>query len=104
MRPSALPDAEVVAFDLEGSPMSVDLTAVEAPSLLVTPVVDALKAVSADRVVGSLDKSAVLAVVGFVLNREIVQRLGRGDYSPAGLVDTVAGLGYQWKTAPSAGA
>lgn len=104
MRPSALPDAEVVAFDLEGAPMPVDLTAVESPSLLVTAVVDALKAVSADRVVGSLDKSAVLGVVGFVLSREIVQRLGGGDYLPAELVDTVSGLGYRWKTAPSAGA
>ena len=104
MRPSVLPDAALVAFDLEGSPMPIDLTTIESPSLLVIPVVDALKAVSADRVVGSLDKDSVLGVVGFVLSREVVQRLGDSDYTPAELVDTVADLGYLWKTVPSAGA
>ncbi|MEX0863719.1 MAG: hypothetical protein WD269_02455 [Acidimicrobiia bacterium] len=67
-------------------------------ALLVSPVVDALKRVWGDRVVGSIDRGQVLAVEGFVLDRDLLERLASEDVSVNDLIGAVTSLGYVWKT------
>jgi hypothetical protein len=85
----------VVAFDLVGAPLVVpgDITP---PTLMVGPVTDAMKLVSADRVVGSVDKESLWGVVGFVLTRDIIVELGVAELTPAALVEAVTRLGHRW--------
>jgi hypothetical protein len=66
--------------------------------LLVSPVVDALKRVWGDRVVGSIDRGQLLAVEGYVLDRDILERLASEEVSVNDLIGAVTSLGYVWKT------
>lgn len=74
-------------------------------TLLVTPVTDALKRVSAGgRVVESLDRDRFWAVSAFALGAEVLQRL-EGEYTTAEeLYMQVVGAGLPWSVAPMPGA
>ena len=67
-------------------------------ALLVSPVVDALKRVWGDRVVGSIDRDQVLAVEGFVLDRDLLRRLASQEVSVSDLIGAVEDLGHVWRT------
>lgn len=67
-------------------------------TLLVSPVTDALKTVSADGFVdGSLDREAVWGIEAFVLNRVVIARLEGDEMSAHDLYGAVMGLRLGWQ-------
>lgn len=85
------PDGEVVDLEVPGT----DGQAI----LMVTPVTDALKIRSGERVTGGLSRDEVWAVVAVALSRAVLQRLA-GEMTYDELVEHVSQLGYGWQVCP----
>lgn len=71
------------------------------PGLLAGPLAEAVKEVSAGRVVADLDRDAMWAVHGFVLDRNVLDALGdHRAYTAAELIRAVASAGFDWRPTP----
>jgi hypothetical protein len=64
--------------------------------LIVDDVTDAVKDIDEDRVVASRDREELWALRGFVVHREVLKVVGRGEYTPHDLIDAVTGAGFTW--------
>ena len=90
-----------VAFDERGELLEADVHASSSPAtLLVGPVTDAVKRRDGDAVV-SLDRDAVWAVAGIILDREVLERLDEDEIGAEELLDAVERLGYTWQVIPA---
>lgn len=70
--------------------------------LLVAPVTDALKTVSAEELVeASLDRDATWAVIGFALSRTVVDALEGESMSSEELYGAVREAGHDWEIHPA---
>jgi hypothetical protein len=66
-------------------------------SLLVGEVVDAVKVVEGDRVVGSRDREGLFRLEGVVVARELLEAIGDVDAGLPAIIEAVTGLGETWK-------
>lgn len=90
-----------VVFDANGDVVDVDVPDDIGPTtLLVAPVIDALKRLEDDRV-ESLDRDEVWAVEAIALDGNVLQRLGEGEMTVEGLLEAVRDLGYSWQISPT---
>lgn len=98
----ALVDGENwVIFDSSGDLLHDDLPRSAGPAtLVVAPVTDAVKRVADGRVVGSIERSGLWRVHAFVLNRIVLDKLGRGAYEARDLIEAVAATGISWQAVP----
>lgn len=90
-----------VVIDPKGRVMDVSVPSQGGPAtLLVAPVTDALKELSAGRVVGSLDRDQFWEVAAFALSHDTLTRL-EGDYTSAtDLYQAVVAAGLDWQVRP----
>ena len=70
---------------------------VPVPGLLVGRVNEAVKKAESGRIVHHLNRDALWAVEGFVLDAEVLQSIPDGEYSASGLMYAVVAAGYQWR-------
>lgn len=85
------------AVDTEGEPIRLDeLDDATVPGLVVAPVTEAVKQVSRGLVARYLNRDALWAVQGFVLDGEMVRRLSADFDSPRALIHAVVSAGRQW--------
>lgn len=98
-----LDDSDYVAFDLDGSPLEVEIEPdFGVATVLVTSPTDALKRVSADGfVVEGIDRDATYLIEGFVLNRVILEKIGDATLSAEQLYEGVIDLGHTWNVVSS---
>lgn len=88
-------------FDLRGNPSDLVPDPEWGPAvLLVEPVTDALKQVSAGRVKGSLDRESARSVVGYALTGEVLALIGSLPARPRDVLRAVVSLGYSWEASP----
>jgi hypothetical protein len=66
------------------------------PALVVAVVTEAVKQVEAEMVVRSVDRDALWAVMGFLLDRKVVSMLTDDVESVAGLIRAVRDAGFDW--------
>ena len=67
-------------------------------TLLVAPVIDALKTINSDGLVDrSLNRDDIWAVKGFALNRVVVDRLEPVSMGPRQLFDAISDLRFGWQ-------
>jgi hypothetical protein len=87
-----------VVIDQEGEPLAVEGLPEDAPvpGLVVGKVNEAVKQVEDEMIVRYLNRDAVWAVEGFLLDTEILSSLPDGVASAAGLIEAMTGAGYEW--------
>jgi hypothetical protein len=87
-----------VLIDTSGQPYRVDGLPDDAsvPSLVVGKVTEAVKQVETGTVVQYLNRDALWAVEGFLLDRDVVDSLPDDVNSPERLIDAVREAGFQW--------
>ncbi len=76
----------------EGDPPTLDGPAV----MVVAPVTDALKLVVDGVVSGPIDRERVAIAVSFSVSRDLLERLGDGQFDAAGLIESIRSLGAEW--------
>jgi len=88
-----------VLFDSRGDPIDILVPPDIGPAtLLVGPVIEALKTTTSDGLVDqSLNRDDIWAVEGFALNRVVVDRLESSVMSPREIYDAVSNLRYGWQ-------
>jgi hypothetical protein len=82
-------------MELDGLPPKLAV-----PGLVVRVVTEAVKRVEGDRLVGDLDRDGLWAVLGFILDEDVVSSLGDRDYTTAELIRAVESAGYRWQPTP----
>ena len=87
-----------VLIDDSGQPYQVGGLPHDAavPSLVVGKVTEAVKQVETGTVVQYLNRDALWAVEGFLLDRDVVDRLPDDVDSPERLIDAVREAGFEW--------
>jgi hypothetical protein len=101
MRLSELPDARRVAFDVEGRSLPIQPTEGHGPAvMLVSEVTEAVKEVSGDRVTGAVDRDDLYRVVGFELDRRVIDQLAPEDLTAEQLIVAVEAMGHVWEPIP----
>jgi hypothetical protein len=87
-----------VLIDNSGQPYRVDGLPDNAsvPSLVVGKVTEAVKQVETGTIVQYLDREALWAVEGFLLDRDVVDSLPDDVDSPERLIDAVREAGFEW--------
>ena len=93
-----------MAFDEHGVVLDVAIPEAAGPAtFLVSPVTDAAKRVEGDRVVESIDREEIWWVEAFVLDRQVLDRLGDGSMSAMELLKAVRAAGYEWGVSSTSG-
>ncbi|HEX9863578.1 MAG TPA: hypothetical protein VGC03_01275 [Acidimicrobiia bacterium] len=87
-----------VLIDNSGQPYQIDGLPDDAsvPSLVVGKVTEAVKQVETGTVVKYLNRDALWAVEGFLLDRDVVDSLPDDVDSPERLIDAVREAGFEW--------
>jgi len=94
-------DGDHVSFDKWGQPVDIPIPDSLGPAtLLVSEVTDALKAVDADKVTGSVDRAAMWSVQALVLDRETLGQLEVDEISAEDLIGAVEATGVTWSVSP----
>ena len=70
---------------------------VPVPGLLVGRVNEAIKQMETGRVIHYLNRDALWAVQGFVLDPGVLRAIPEGEYSARDLLDAVVAAGYEWR-------
>lgn len=95
-----LGDDDWVTVGEKGEPLGVAVPNTAGPAtLLVTPVTDALKTLSAEGLIdSSVDRDTTWVVVGFALNRVVIRALADEAMTNEELLEAVGeqGLTWQW--------
>lgn len=88
-----------VLFDSHGVAIETPIPGDLGPAtLLVAPVIDALKTTNSDGLVDrSLNRDDIWAVKGFALNRVVVDRLEPVSMAPRQLFDAISDLRFGWQ-------
>lgn len=68
------------------------------PALVVGHVTEAVKQIETGTITQYLNRDALWAVQGFVLDRQVISSLPDGVDSAADLVEAVTRAGYEWQT------
>lgn len=91
-----------VVIGVDGESLDfLDLGVPTSPTLLVAPVTDALKTLSADGfVTGSLDRGDMWRVVGYHLDEETSHRLAARNIELERIHEEVVGMGLVWQASP----
>jgi hypothetical protein len=91
-------DADPLVIDNSGTLVVWPLPAeLGRATLLVGEVVDAVKVVEGDRVVGSRDRDGLFRLEGVVVARELLEAIGDVDARLPVIIDAVTDLGETWK-------
>lgn len=94
-------DADPVPIDADGSRLEATVPEGLGPAtLLVGPVVDAVKLVEDGRVVGSLDRDDLYAVAGVVVARSLLESIAETELSLPAIIEAAAMLGHRWESHP----
>ncbi|MGI9609345.1 MAG: hypothetical protein ACR2NL_03525 [Acidimicrobiia bacterium] len=80
-----------------GSAMDADGPAVAPAVLLTAEVTDAVKQVSGDRVLASMNREDLWVVTGFEADAAVIDALSPDQLELDELVDRVQDEGYRWK-------
>lgn len=90
-----------VAFDAEGTPVDRSELAVEGEAVaVVAPVTDAVKQMRGD-VVESLDRGGMWVVEVMVLDRAVIEALGKDEMTARELWRAVTDAGHTWQLIPT---
>ncbi len=94
--------SSVLMVDLVGRPLETDGLPEDlpVPGLLVRALTEAVKRVEAGRLLDDLDRDAMWAIEGFILDKDVLEGLPNGVYSSEQFIEVVVEAGFTWRSAP----
>ncbi len=94
--------SSVLIVDVDGRPLDTDRLPEDlpVPGLLVRALTEAVKQVEAGRLINDLDRDAMWAIEGFILDKDLLEGLPDGVYSGEQFIEVVVDAGFTWRPAP----